>query len=344
MFKKAWLLKIFFIIGFVVNGLSAMTTPPVIRNIVFDIHGVLVDMDYSKAFNPTQEDKVKLATSVAQKIMEQFEITPQGEVMGRLIPIVGGIVGNVLGAVIPVATKDAIQKVEYNPQFNRFFMNWFLGFEPSLQDKEVLSARVFESQRILLDNALDVSLVMVMSRLEDLRKLLIQLKGCDIAMDVLLRDVKSILFEGPVKSVLRRIILFTFDCDAHAKIAEPIEETIYLVQQLRAAGYNVFIISNAAKNIISSYMQKPSLAEVFSLFDPSKIIISGKVGAIKPHPEVYMELIKLFGIKFEESVFLDDDIENVGTSICLGMHGILFNKNDFRRITCELRSLGVCLG
>jgi epoxide hydrolase-like predicted phosphatase len=54
------------------------------------------------------------------------------------------------------------------------------------------------------------------------------------------------------------------------------------------------------------------------------LIISSEVGLMKPSPEIYQFALETVGFAPEETVFIDDFIENVEGARAVGIHGILF--------------------
>ena len=68
-------------------------------------------------------------------------------------------------------------------------------------------------------------------------------------------------------------------------------------------------------------------------------ILSYKEHLIKPEPEIYQLLLKRYGLKAEESVFLDDTLKNVEAAEEQGIHGIHFLTKE--QAEEELRKLGV---
>ena len=56
-------------------------------------------------------------------------------------------------------------------------------------------------------------------------------------------------------------------------------------------------------------------------------ILSYKEHLIKPEPEIYQLLLKRYGLKAEESVFLDDTLKNVEAAEEQGIHGIHYCRS-----------------
>jgi putative hydrolase of the HAD superfamily len=57
-------------------------------------------------------------------------------------------------------------------------------------------------------------------------------------------------------------------------------------------------------------------------------IRSWKDKLIKPDPEIYKLCLTRFGLKPEESVFVDDTAVNVEAANELGIHGIVFQSRE----------------
>ena len=55
----------------------------------------------------------------------------------------------------------------------------------------------------------------------------------------------------------------------------------------------------------------------FILFE-GKIVVSGEEKLIKPDPKIFQVLLKRYDLKAEESVFIDDNLENIKTAESLG--------------------------
>jgi 2-haloacid dehalogenase len=62
--------------------------------------------------------------------------------------------------------------------------------------------------------------------------------------------------------------------------------------------------------------------KIFSLID--NIVCSGDEKLLKPDPKIYHTLLERYNLKAEESVFIDDNINNVKGAINVGMKSIHF--------------------
>lgn len=85
----------------------------------------------------------------------------------------------------------------------------------------------------------------------------------------------------------------------------PLDETVEILKKLKKSGYKVFYLSNyqvEAFDFINKY-------EFFKLFDGG--ILSCNVKLLKPEKEIYETLAQSYGLKPEETVFIDDTTENI---------------------------------
>ena len=86
-------------------------------------------------------------------------------------------------------------------------------------------------------------------------------------------------------------------------------------------GFRLFLLSN-----IGSYFAKfEDRFSVLSLMD--KCIYSALVGHVKPNADMFEYLFYECGILPEETLFVDDNLENVESARSLGMHAYHFDGN-----------------
>lgn len=116
---------------------------------------------------------------------------------------------------------------------------------------------------------------------------------------------------------------------------EPNPQMESLVRRLRDAGYDLYLLSNAAqrfhrfsKNISSiSYMKG--------------IWISCEHGYLKPEKEAYLDFFKQFGLEPEECLFIDDSAANIEAAMRCGMQGIVY-YGDVEELEKQIWSMLKC--
>ena len=91
--------------------------------------------------------------------------------------------------------------------------------------------------------------------------------------------------------------------------------------QLKAAGYNIYLLSNFGRTSFEIASKKFSFMD---LVDGQ--VISYEVEEIKPDRGIFSALEEKYGIHPEESVFLDDSMKNVKAAKSYGYHSIYFEN------------------
>jgi len=108
-----------------------------------------------------------------------------------------------------------------------------------------------------------------------------------------------------------------------------------LLAELDSAGVPLFAITNFSGEFFPPFRVK--YPDMFDRF--RDIVVSGDEKMVKPDPAIYRLAFERFGVKAEETVFIDDNADNVASAAGLGLHAILFT--DEPRLRAELTSLGL---
>lgn len=111
--------------------------------------------------------------------------------------------------------------------------------------------------------------------------------------------------------------------DNRDKLVDAYPYAVPWIDSLRERGYRVYLLSNYPKDIFTLHASNGS----FPFLDHvDGKIVSGFVKMIKPDADIYECLLHTYGLKAEESVFLDDRQENVEGARRVGIHGIRFEN------------------
>lgn len=107
-----------------------------------------------------------------------------------------------------------------------------------------------------------------------------------------------------------------------------------LFQQLKC-NHRVIALSN------TNEMQFDYLSKVYPLIrEFDDYVLSHQVGHLKPDPEIYRRAIQQSGTSPEESLFVDDLVENVKGAEQMGIKGLLFEgKGQLRQDLGKLKIL-----
>ena len=103
-------------------------------------------------------------------------------------------------------------------------------------------------------------------------------------------------------------------------MGEEIPGMYELIKSLKENGFPVIYgLTNWSAETFPPVREK---YEIFSLID--HIVCSGEEKLLKPDPKIYQTLLERYNLKPEESVFIDDNINNVKGAIDMGMKSIRF--------------------
>ncbi len=112
----------------------------------------------------------------------------------------------------------------------------------------------------------------------------------------------------------------------------PIPGMYELVADLKAAGYGVYGLTNWSSE---TFYQIEKNYPVFALLDGK--VVSGDVRLLKPDAAIFRCLLDRYGLKAEESVFIDDTLPNVEGAHAAGLSGLHFQdaptlREDLKKI------------
>ena len=95
-------------------------------------------------------------------------------------------------------------------------------------------------------------------------------------------------------------------------------ELISFIRALKK-DYKTGLLSNAWDGA------RKALSDIYHCMDAFDYsVFSAEVGLAKPDPAIYMKLIDMMGVLPEESIFVDDLLENISAANRLGIHGVQF--------------------
>ena len=109
---------------------------------------------------------------------------------------------------------------------------------------------------------------------------------------------------------------------------EEIAPTKALIEKLRAAGYDLYVLSNMSREFIDFLRKMP----VYGNFKGD--VVSCEVHTVKPEPEIYEILLSKFGLEPSETLFVDDRQANIEAASELGLATCLFDRRN-PAVTCS---------
>ena len=115
------------------------------------------------------------------------------------------------------------------------------------------------------------------------------------------------------------------------------ERTLEWMKSLKARGFVIGILTNMAPHFARVHF-RTSFADFIALADA--MVVSGEVGLVKPHREIYDLMRERIGLPASALCFIDDLERNVAAAAAAGWRGIRFVSNeqvesDFERLLAE---------
>ena len=101
------------------------------------------------------------------------------------------------------------------------------------------------------------------------------------------------------------------------------ERTLAWHKQLKEHGLQTGILSNMGDSVLEVILEKFAWIEDFDV-----LIWSYQHRLIKPDPAIYKLLLERLGSAAEETLFLDDKLENIEAARQLGIHALQFSTVD----------------
>lgn len=152
-------------------------------------------------------------------------------------------------------------------------------------------------------------------------------------------DRGSIVEEQAVAQVCRRLPQHLHDA-AEKLIAMwdrpilPIGGMYELIEELKNAGYGIYLLSNASLRQHEYWPRIPASR----FFDGT--IISADEGVMKPDAEYYLRALNRFGLKADECFFVDDVPSNIEGALYCGIPGAIF-RGDASLLRKQMRAAGI---
>lgn len=104
-------------------------------------------------------------------------------------------------------------------------------------------------------------------------------------------------------------------------LGESLSGTVEIMRRLKQAGYPLYGLSNWSAETFPRARQRH---DFFDLLDD--YVISGAVGHVKPHPEIFQILLAKIERPAHECLFIDDALPNIQQAQKLGFETILFES------------------
>ncbi len=116
---------------------------------------------------------------------------------------------------------------------------------------------------------------------------------------------------------------------------KPFPEMYELIKAAKAAGYPVYLLSNATPRFFDHFLDIPALTLMDGYF------ISALYKIIKPHREIYEAFCNKFSLEPCECFFIDDMEANIKGAEDFGMSGFVYTNPDTESLKKALLQKGV---
>lgn len=113
-------------------------------------------------------------------------------------------------------------------------------------------------------------------------------------------------------------------------------DTVELITGLKAAGYHIYFLSNLPEDVYQLFTERRRFMQLFEGGIPSF-----SVKLTKPNRKIFDLMLKTYGLRPEETIFVDDGKENIATAQKLGLTAIPFK--DAMDLHKTLAFLGVAV-
>ena len=89
----------------------------------------------------------------------------------------------------------------------------------------------------------------------------------------------------------------------------------FALSKLKSQGYKLAVCSNAVRKSVEAMMERSELAQYLEFF-----LSNEDVQHPKPHPEIYAKAIQRLGLKCEECLVVEDNINGIKAATASGAH------------------------
>lgn len=117
-----------------------------------------------------------------------------------------------------------------------------------------------------------------------------------------------------------------------------IPQNVEVLRKLKNTKYHLFGLTNWSEETFPYALEN---YDFFRIFD-DKIVVSGTEKLIKPDPKIWHVLLERYGIKADESIFIDDNPRNIEMAKTLGF--ITIHITPETNLEQELAHLGIQFG
>lgn len=113
-----------------------------------------------------------------------------------------------------------------------------------------------------------------------------------------------------------------------------VEGTADVLRRLKAKGYGIYGLTNWSAETF------PLIRDTYPVFGEfDGIVVSGEEHLLKPNAAIYHCLLERYNLQSEESIFIDDNADNVAAAKAVGMESVRFA--DAATLVQQLAEFGI---
>jgi len=138
------------------------------------------------------------------------------------------------------------------------------------------------------------------------------------------------------KNLILKLIKTVFSPKILSYCIDPIEKSISILEECYNNGNNMYILSNWDSKTFELIYHMDKNKNIFKYFDYNNIIISANVKKVKPCKNLYTYFINKFNLEKDNTIFIDNDLQNIETIKQLGFKYIYLQKENFKQLKEDL--------
>jgi 2-haloacid dehalogenase len=131
-------------------------------------------------------------------------------------------------------------------------------------------------------------------------------------------------------------LIWAWSTRSEEMIAGPIQGTVEILRELKAAGVPVYALTNMEAETYPLRRERYDFLRGFA-----GTVVSSHEGVAKPDPEIFRRLLERFGLEASLTVLIDDSEANVRAARAVGMQAVRFRSPEQLRGWLRERGLPV---
>jgi FMN phosphatase YigB (HAD superfamily) len=144
------------------------------------------------------------------------------------------------------------------------------------------------------------------------------------------------------KITLQNMLIAVFNPILLGEHLFPIAQGLELLEQCAHNRQNkLFVLSNIDPYSFTYFYTTLPGKLLFRYFDQKNICISGQVGAIKPHREIYDYFLSTYKLEPKSCIFIDNQPENFYWPRQFGISCVELKENDYNQLKTDLASFKI---